>query len=191
MRRPAQALSVLVACVLLTACGAGGDVAGTAATATTSTESAAASLTTGGPSPSSSEGNTSARPTAYPTASPPSRPRPTSATPSSGGNRLRLSDSDRGSTRRVAVGTVVDLSLGSTYWTIDDSARPSVLTALGPESHHPSSTCLPGVGCGTVERAYVTVAAGGVTLTAHRSVCGEAMACTPSDSEFAVHLIVF
>jgi hypothetical protein len=78
--------------------------------------------------------------------------------------------------------------LHNTYWQIDASPTPSVVQTSGAQSNHPDApgSCLPGIGCGTVERPFTAARAGTVRLTASRTSCGEAMSCTGEQGTWSV-----
>jgi hypothetical protein len=103
----------------------------------------------------------------------------------------RLSEEAEGRTIQVSRGDAIVLTLHNTYWRI---AAPDgdVLTQVGSQqdSPAPTGTCLPGVGCGTVQARFVAAAPGSATLTASRTSCGEAMACDPGEGSYTVHLVV-
>jgi len=111
------------------------------------------------------------------------------AAPVNGGDVLRVGDGDNGGTVRATPGQTIELVLGSTYWHIDGSSDPSVLTAAGD----PVSTrgeCTPGSGCGTLSQRFVGAGRGSATLSASRTTCGEARACSPDQGRFAVTVTV-
>jgi hypothetical protein len=112
-----------------------------------------------------------------------------SASPGSAG-AVVLGALSRGTTVQVARGETVVVRLDNTYWTIDGGSDLAVLAPQGDQSTSPSADCLPGVGCGTVERRFRAVGPGVSTITASRTVCGEAMACQPQDATFGVRLNV-
>ncbi len=93
----------------------------------------------------------------------------------------------------VRVGAGVRVVLDSTYWTVNGSSNAKVLAASGPVRHVPqgnSRSCVPGAGCGSVSQSFVAVASGRATVTAHRTVCGEAMACRPDQQNFVITVVV-
>jgi hypothetical protein len=100
---------------------------------------------------------------------------------------------DNGRTIRIARGTALDVVLDSTYWTMKGSSDAAVLapiTAVRHSGQPPGSSCVPGAGCGTVSQSYVARRTGPARVSAERTVCGEAMACTPSQRVFVVSVIV-
>ncbi len=86
----------------------------------------------------------------------------------------------------------MSLVLHSTYWDIDGAPGSQVLVATGPQVHTPAArgTCLPGVGCGTVQQAFTATSTGTAHLSAHRSTCGEALACRPDQRTYEVTIRV-
>lgn len=79
--------------------------------------------------------------------------------------------------------------LDTTYWTFGAGTKA---LPKEDERHAPASpgTCPPGVGCGTVTGVYRAVAPPGGDITASRSVCGEAAACTDAQKSFVMHVTV-
>jgi hypothetical protein len=124
---------------------------------------------------------TTLRPTTAPTSTPASKP-----TPPTGGRTV--SEAQNGKVVAVRRGTVLTLVLHSTYWTIDGSSEPSVLTARGSAQHSPDppGSCLPGVGCGTVHQQFSALRDGTSHLRASRSSCGEALPCRPDQATYEV-----
>lgn len=90
------------------------------------------------------------------------------------------------------MGDEIDVTLHSTYWSLDPPSNPAVLVTVGQPAYQHPSDCpsIPGTGCGTVTQAYRAAAAGSSTITASRQSCGEAMACGPDQSRFAVAVTV-
>lgn len=104
---------------------------------------------------------------------------------------LVVVDGDNGSTIRLARGALLTVVLGSTYWNITGSSDPSVLVAQG-DAHFRSlrNDCVPGAGCGGVSQLFRAAAPGRVQISASRTVCGEALACSPDRQRFAVTVVV-
>jgi len=89
------------------------------------------------------------------------------------------------------VGQTVHVVLENTYWTIDGSSDGAVIAPLGSASHSPQPNgCVPGGGCGTVRQDFLARAPGQAWLSAHRTICGEAMACAPAQRSFTVTVVV-
>jgi hypothetical protein len=101
---------------------------------------------------------------------------------------VALTEGDRGRVVTVAVGTTVSVVLHSTYWSPAMSSDQRVLAPSGAPAVVPASpgTCLPGVGCGTVTSTFVARADGEARLTAGRTTCGEARACSSPDATWEV-----
>ncbi len=90
----------------------------------------------------------------------------------------------------VAMGTSVVVTLHSTYWSGLASSTPTVLTPADTARVAPGHTCPPGTGCGTVELALRAVRPGRADVTARRTSCGEARACTGDQGRFKVAVTV-
>jgi hypothetical protein len=102
-----------------------------------------------------------------------------------------LTDADNGRSVTVPVGTRVTLVLASTYWTVDPTAGGSVLRSDGPPVTDPRfAHCVPGQGCGTVTATYTAVATGTAVVSASRTVCGEALACSAAQRSYRVAVTV-
>jgi hypothetical protein len=82
--------------------------------------------------------------------------------------------------RRIAVrvGAVVQVALDSTYWMIT-TPNSGVVHALDAPTSASHTGCVAGAGCGTVTVRYRVTAAGTAVLSAVRTLCGEALRCTP------------
>jgi len=107
------------------------------------------------------------------------------------GDVLVITDADNGKTVTVAAASRVSVQLSSTYWTFDPVSNPAVLAAEGPQQTSPcAAKTFPGSGCGIAAVTYAATASGTAVVTAHRSTCGEAMLCTPSQSGFRVTVVV-
>ncbi len=108
--------------------------------------------------------------------------------PSPSGGRLQVAgDSDNGANLALRVGDRVEVSLHSTYWTIDGSSDSHVLAAEGAAVVSPAQGgCVPGGGCGTVAMWFDVVGAGSATVTASRASCGEALACTGNQGSYKI-----
>ena len=97
------------------------------------------------------------------------------------GHTGKVDESANGSTVTVAPGDHVEVTLHSTYWQFNPSSDALVLAADGGPQTGPGTNCprFPGSGCGTVTQKYTALKAGTATVTATRTTCGEAMACSP------------
>jgi len=100
-------------------------------------------------------------------------------------------DQDNGHALSVHVGDHVYVVLGSTYWALDGSSDPAVLRpTVAPSASPQAKGCVPGAGCGIVTGQFDAVAAGRADVTAKRSTCGEALACTGSQGSYRVTVVV-
>lgn len=111
--------------------------------------------------------------------------------PGSGASAVTLTDADNHRHVTLHVGEWLTLVLGSTYWTVQDSSNPEVLRRAGDPVVEPQLRgCVPGQGCGTVTAAFTGVGAGDAVVTATRTTCGEAMACTGAAGLYRVDVRV-
>src|SRR5215831_13512450 len=102
---------------------------------------------------------------------------------------VTVTEADNGRTVTAAQGSVVTVTLHSTYWTFAGSSNSAVLQAVGQPLASPGS-CPPGVGCGQVTATFTAVGAGRADVTASRSSCGEALSCTGGSGSFRVSVVV-
>ncbi|MER7674545.1 hypothetical protein ABTY61_39630 [Kitasatospora sp. NPDC096128] len=93
-------------------------------------------------------------------------------------------------TVKVAVGATVSVELHATYWSAATSSAPDVLSPAGAPTTVPSPSCRPGGGCGTVTTSFTARTAGTAHLTASRTVCGEALNCSPDQRIYDVTIEV-
>ena len=104
---------------------------------------------------------------------------------------MHLSVTDAGRTVAVAPGARLVVALDSTYWTFLPVAPVGVLRAVGPPRVVPRlSHCVPGQGCGTVTAEFLATGTGTATIGATRTTCGEALRCTPAQSDYRVQVLV-
>lgn len=115
---------------------------------------------------------------------------PVSASPSSTSPRqVTLDEHASGSTVTLSVGSTLQVTLHSTYWQPPTSSAVAVLRPVGtatPSVTPTASGCHPGSGCGTLSARFTALRSGTTTVTASRTSCGEAMACTPAQRTFTV-----
>jgi len=111
----------------------------------------------------------------------------TSSAPSPS-HTVRLDSTDNGKRMSVPKGATVVVTLDNLYWHLSPVSSPAL--AHAKVVVHPKKSRIPGMGTGTVVATYHAVAAGRAVVTANRTVCGEAMACSPAQSHFHVTLIV-
>jgi hypothetical protein len=98
---------------------------------------------------------------------------------------------DDGHTVELVPGQQLRIVLASTYWQFENGLDQGVLRAVGrPQTDSTPTSCVPGGGCGAVTATFVAVAVGRAEITAHRSSCGEAMACTGDTGSFRLQVIV-
>jgi hypothetical protein len=117
-------------------------------------------------------------------AGPGGSPSPTPAT-------LAAGDADNGHRLDARAGDHVVVTLNSTYWTINDSSNPAVLRMAGQPVVSPQiGGCVPGGGCGTVRAAFDALAPGTADVTASRTSCGEALACTGGAGSYRLTVVV-
>jgi hypothetical protein len=103
---------------------------------------------------------------------------------------LVLDEQSDNKTVQVHVGARVELLLHSSYWMIHGSSQPSVLQQDGPTTALPGRKCVPGGGCNPVMTLFTALRAGNAVVTASRTSCGEAEACSASQGTFAVTVTV-
>jgi hypothetical protein len=112
------------------------------------------------------------------------------ATPGQGSAAVVLHDQDNGRTVSVRKGAHLTIELGSTYWTFDSSSNATVLRQAGQPQVRPSAKCVPGGGCGVVAAGFDALSAGMAVVSATRTSCGEALACTGLDGIYRVSIVV-
>ncbi len=164
-RRPGWLIAVFVAAVSLVGCGGAG---APTASDRAMTDTAAPTVTSASPAASSS---------ASPTIEP---------------QGVVLTEDDRGHIVTVDVGATITIVLHSTYWSPATTSTAAIVGPLTAGTVVPASpgTCLPGIGCGTVTTAFVAKAPGAATLSASRTVCGEALQCKDADRSWMVDVVV-
>jgi hypothetical protein len=111
--------------------------------------------------------------------------------PTIGARTVTARDQDNGHAVSARVGDHIQLVLGSTYWKLGGSSDEGVLrpTAAPAVSPQPQG-CVPGGGCGTVSAQFDAVAPGRADVTASRTSCGEALACTGAQGAYRVTVVV-
>jgi hypothetical protein len=114
---------------------------------------------------------------------------PARQTPPPATGAVQATGADDDHTVTLHVGQRLTVRLNSTYWTFTQaSAR---LRADGTPVVTATRPCRPaGMGCGAVTMTYDAVAAGGATVTAHRTSCGEALRCTGSDGTYRLDVVI-
>ncbi len=111
-----------------------------------------------------------------------------SLTPASPPGVVRLTERDNHTTVTVPVGTRLDVTLASTYWSLSSSS-PAVLHAAGA-ARYLRGACRPGAGCGSTELSLLTRTVGTSDVVGLRTSCGEALRCTDATGRYLVHLQV-
>lgn len=102
-----------------------------------------------------------------------------------------VGDRDNGTTVRLRAGARLRVVLSSTYWNFDPSSNPEVLGSNGAPTIDPQlKGCVIGAGCGTVTATFTATARGSAIVTATRTTCGEALACTGSQGHYTITVIV-
>ena len=104
------------------------------------------------------------------------------------GKVVAVDETANGKTVTLARGGRLVVTLHSTYWQLAAPADPKILAVSSEPVARPGPTCpsIPGTGCGTVTARYAAAGTGTTTLTAHRDSCGEALRCTPAQSDWSV-----
>ncbi len=104
---------------------------------------------------------------------------------------LSAGDQDNGHRLTAHVGDHLLLTLNSTYWTVQGSSNPAILRQSGQPLVVPTfGGCVPGQGCGIVRASFDAVAPGAADVTASRTSCGEALACTGGAGSYRVTVLV-
>ncbi len=99
-------------------------------------------------------------------------------------------DADNGKTFTLGKLQSLTVRLSSTYWTIHEASDTSIIHMVGqPVYMSKASECVPGGGCGTVTATFSPGAPGTATISASRTSCGEAMACTSNSSKYQITVI--
>jgi hypothetical protein len=116
------------------------------------------------------------------------RSAPGSTRPTVSGRVVAVDDAADGTAVSLPHDGRLAVTLHSTYWQLAAPADASVLAVTSAPTARPDPACrsIPGTGCGTVTAAYTGLAAGTTTLAAHRDTCGEALRCTPAQSDWLV-----
>lgn len=118
-------------------------------------------------------------------------PSASSSTITVSGSPLVLDEHAKGKVVKIAVGTSVELILHSSYWNINNSSSPKVLSEIGEPTQLPvTPTCPPGIGCNPVQATFTAMTPGTAVLSASRMSCGEAMGCGPGQGHFQVTVVV-
>ncbi len=101
---------------------------------------------------------------------------------------MRLTERDNHTTVTVPVGTRLDVTLASTYWSLSSSS-PAILRAVGA-TRYLRGACRPGAGCGSTQLTLLTRTVGTSDVAGLRTSCGEALRCTDATGRYLVHVHV-
>jgi hypothetical protein len=103
-----------------------------------------------------------------------------------------VSERANGKTIHLCVRQKLVVRLHSTYWGDVATSNTGVLRRSGRTVIRPAppNACVPGLGCGTVTTHFVAVAHGTAHVTAHRSLCGEALECGNRQRSFVLVVVV-
>lgn len=176
-------LTFLVVLLAATACS-GGKHTGALTTAPSATATAA-STPAANASPAASTQPPGSPATAAPVRSATPSPKPGPS------HNFTVSEGDNGHVITVRRRDEVTAVLHSTYWQFNKPSDQRVLLAEDDPVVSPQPQgCVPGQGCGTVTVRYLAVGAGRSVISAHRDTCGEAMRCTPAQSDWRVTVVV-
>lgn len=111
--------------------------------------------------------------------------------PAVGARTVTARDADNGRALSVHVGDHLQVVLGSTYWQLAGSSDPAVLRpSAGPSVSPRPGGCVPGGGCGAVSARFDAIAPGRADVTASRTSCGEALACTGGQGSYRLTVVV-
>jgi len=100
---------------------------------------------------------------------------------------VRLAERDNHTTVSVPVGTRLDVTLASTYWSLSSSS-PAVLQAV-TAARYRRGACRPGAGCGSTKLTLLTRTQASSDVVGMRTSCGEALRCTAATGRYLVHIL--
>ena len=108
-----------------------------------------------------------------------------------------LTESNKNRLVKVRIGESFSVQLHSTYWSFD-SIKGKSIKAIGttkvapimPGPNAPAGCQVAGMGCGTVSLKFKAINKGISTVNASRTSCGEALRCTPAQSNYHVTIKV-
>lgn len=131
----------------------------------------------------------SSPPTVLPTAGPTEMATPLqSASPASA--VVTVDQSKNGQSVTLEVGRQLRVVLDSMYWTFSTDVSAQALSLIAGPQVDAAGNCPPGVGCGTVSATYLAQKAGTAEVTATRTLCGEAVQCSPDQTSFKIEVTV-
>jgi hypothetical protein len=111
--------------------------------------------------------------------------------PTNASGTVTVREQDNGGAVQLHAGERLQLVLSSTYWHVAGSTDQNVLRAAAEPVVSPRMTgCVPGEGCGTVTALFDALGPGRADVSAQRTSCGEAMACTGSQGTYRVTVLV-
>jgi predicted secreted protein len=108
---------------------------------------------------------------------------------------VTISESSNGKKIQVATGSLLKITLHSTYWAAGATTNlkpigTPTITPIMPSDTAPANCQHPGTGCGTVVWSYKVVKKGTAMFSATRTSCGEALHCSPEQMLFKVNVKV-
>jgi len=106
------------------------------------------------------------------------------------GSKRALSEPANHTTVTVSKGTLITVTLHSTYWSFHSPSGALSEKGSPVTKPAPIGKCVPGGGCGTVTARFIATRAGTGTISAARTTCGEAMLCRPSQRTYTVKVKV-
>jgi hypothetical protein len=106
-----------------------------------------------------------------------------------------ISESNNGQKIQVLVGTILKITLHSTYWGVSSTSNLKLIgtpqiSPITPSQSAPANCQHPGTGCGTVIWSFKAMKRGTAAFSATRTSCGEALRCTSDQILFKVRLNV-
>ncbi len=140
------------------------------------------------PPPDTGRTATAPAPAPAPAPASPSAAASPSPTPAPPPGVVRLTERDNHTTVTVPVGTRLDVTLASTYWSLSSSS-PAILQAIGA-TRHSRGACRPGADCGSTQLTLLTGTVGTSEIVGLRTSCGEALRCTDATGRYLVHVHV-
>ena len=187
-RRPTIPLLVSALVLVAGACGSGSKASSTTSSAPGPTTTTSAPGT-GSTTPVSSSATT--RPPSTTALPGPSTTAPMATTSSADAHETVVSEADTGRTLTLHRGDIVTVVLHSTYWQFGAPSNGAVVTPDGSPSYAPMGRgCVAGQGCGTATARFRVVGTGRSTISASRTVCGEAMACAADQQHWSISVDV-
>ena len=116
---------------------------------------------------------------------------PVPAGAAKGAAPVALNEHSNGRTVTVSLGTRLNVTLHSTYWSLVTTKTTPDLRQVGKTvvvgvAPNGARHCVPGQGCGTLNAHFIAAHSGTVRLRASRTSCGEALKCSPAQSVWTV-----